>query len=100
MSGSWNHPPRLRFDLPGGDPMFDKFGRLLCPTCGEPMTHAAKFDSHHEGVVRTAFRARVHLRVLRATSEENVNETSPPHVSASGSGKCRSANRIACCRTR
>ena len=35
--------------------MFDKFGRLLCPTCGEPMTHAAKFDSHREGVLRTAF---------------------------------------------
>jgi len=31
--------------------MFDKFGRLLCPTCGEPMTRAAKFDSHREGVV-------------------------------------------------
>ena len=38
-----------------GTPMFDKFGRLLCPTCGEPMTRAAKFDSQHEGVVRTAF---------------------------------------------
>jgi hypothetical protein len=35
--------------------MFDKFGRLLCPTCGEPMTPAAKFDSHREGIVRTAF---------------------------------------------
>jgi len=35
--------------------MFDKFGRLLCPTCGEPMTRAAKFDSHREGVARTAF---------------------------------------------
>ena len=23
--------------------MFDKFGRLLCPTCGEPMTHAAEY---------------------------------------------------------
>src|SRR5262245_32620433 len=35
--------------------MFDKFGRLLCPTCGEPMTRAAKFDSHRGGVMRTAF---------------------------------------------
>jgi hypothetical protein len=43
MTGSWNHPPRRRFDLPGGNPMFDKFGRLLCPTCGEPMTRAAIF---------------------------------------------------------
>ena len=29
--------------------MFDKFGRLLCPTCGEPMTRAAKFDSPPRG---------------------------------------------------
>ena len=35
--------------------MFDKFGRLLCLTCGEPMTRAAKFDSHREDVARTAF---------------------------------------------
>ena len=42
-------------DLPRGNPMFDKFGRLLCPTCGEPMTRAAKFDSHRGGVMRTAF---------------------------------------------
>src|SRR5262249_17170578 len=41
-------------DLPGGNPMFDKFGRLLCPTCGEPMTRAANFDSHRGGVMRRA----------------------------------------------
>ena len=35
--------------------MFDKFGRLLCPTCGEPMARAAKFDSDRGGVMRTAF---------------------------------------------
>jgi hypothetical protein len=35
--------------------MIQRFGRLLYPTCGEPMTRAAKFDSHREGVVMTAF---------------------------------------------
>jgi hypothetical protein len=34
--------------------MVDKFGRL-CPTCGEPMTRAAKFDRHGEDGIKTAF---------------------------------------------
>src|SRR5262249_12723079 len=74
MTSLWNHPPRRRFDLSGGNPMFDKFGRLLCPTCGEPMTPAAKFDSHREGAVRTAFACESCEAVMMLTGQVSPAE--------------------------
>jgi hypothetical protein len=60
--------------------MFDKFGRLLCPTCGEPMRCAAKFDSQRGGVVRKAFACESCEAVMMLTRRVSPAEAEDQRV--------------------
>src|SRR6476619_5240846 len=39
--------------------------------------------------------ARIYARAIKAIREEDANETSPPHVLASGCGRCRAPGHLA-----
>jgi hypothetical protein len=47
--------------------LLDRFGRLLCPTCLEPMTQAAAFDQQQGDSVKAAFECRSCAAVIMLT---------------------------------
>jgi hypothetical protein len=47
--------------------LLDRFGRLLCPTCLEPMTRATGFDQQQGDSVKTAFECRSCAAVIMLT---------------------------------
>jgi len=49
--------------------MFDKFGRLLCPTCRRTDDARGKIRFHREGVVRTAFACESCEAVMMLTGQ-------------------------------
>jgi hypothetical protein len=47
--------------------LLDKFGRLLCPACLEPMTPAAAFDQQQGDSVKAAFECRSCAAIIMLT---------------------------------